>query len=256
VSIDSLIGSHLIPSLGVSADYVDKMLYSLELLDKYKIPIMVHSVLTKYNDSIEDMQSIYNVLKNLSNIIDWHIVKGEPSLYPKDDYCNIEIEPTPINNIIDYLESSKSESGFPIYIPERVLPNKNLNTGTEYNINADASKFFQRSFCSGLFSALYILPDGQVTICEQLYWNKDFIVGNILNNSIQEVWNSEKAKSIYFIKQADIPSDSLCHSCDKFDACRAIRQVCYREIIRKYGKDKWYYPDANCPYTNKKNNSK
>lgn len=23
--------------------------------------------------------------------------------------------------------------------------------------------------------------------------------------------------------------------------------VCYREIVKKYGFDKWYYPDVNCP---------
>jgi radical SAM protein with 4Fe4S-binding SPASM domain len=90
-------------------------------------------------------------------------------------------------------------------------------------------------------------------MCEQLYWNKNFIVGNVLENSIQEVWNSEKAKSIYFIKQEDIPSDSLCHTCTNFNVCREVRQVCYREIIKKYGTDKWYYPDVNCPYVKIKN---
>ena len=24
--------------------------------------------------------------------------------------------------------------------------------------------------------------------------------------------------------------------------------VCYREIIKKNGADKWYYPDVNCPF--------
>ncbi|MDE6023436.1 MAG: SPASM domain-containing protein, partial [Muribaculaceae bacterium] len=71
----------------------------------------------------------------------------------------------------------------------------------------------------------------------------------ITSSSLEEVWNSDKAKSIFFIKQEDIPADSICHSCNYFEACRSIRQVCYREIIRKYGKQKWYYPDANCPFS-------
>lgn len=253
VSIDSLIESHLTTSLGVSSGYVDKMLHSLKLLERYNIPIMVHSVLTKYNASIQDMKSVFDTIKNLSNLIDWHIVKGEPSLYPKDDYRNIEIESKDLNKIVEYLEALKDESPIRIHAPEKEIINKEAEGGIKVSFNHEVSQFFQRSFCSGLFSSLYILPNGQVTICEQLYWNKDFIVGNLLNNSLEEVWNSDKAKSIYFIKKEDIPTDSLCHSCDKVDACRSLRQVCYREIIRKYGKDKWYYPDANCPYAKIKN---
>lgn len=248
VSIDTFIKSHLASSIGVSDDYADRMLHSLDLLAKYNIPIKVHSVLTKYNDNIEDMQSVYSVLKNLPNLIDWHVVKGERTLYPKDDFRNIEIKPKSLDIIIDYLESLKDKSNISIHIPEKVSSNKNIEIKHEINYQAEFSNFFNRSFCSGLFSSLYILPDGQVTMCEQLYWNKDFIVGNILNSTILDVWNSDKAKSIFFIRQTDIPSDSLCHTCDKFEACRTVRQVCYREIIKKYGKDKWYYPDVNCPY--------
>lgn len=86
-------------------------------------------------------------------------------------------------------------------------------------------------------------------MCEQLYWNKDFIIGNIMENSIEEVWNSPKAQSLFFINQKDIPSDSRCSTCSDFIKCRETRQVCYRDIIKKYGATKWYYPDVKCPYT-------
>ena len=26
---------------------------------------------------------------------------------------------------------------------------------------------------------MYILPDGKVTICEELYWNEHFIIGDV-----------------------------------------------------------------------------
>lgn len=249
VSIDSLIESHLKPSLGISQGYVDKMLNTLSLLEKYNIPIMVHSVLTKYNSSIKDMESVYSVIRNLSNLIDWHVVKGDPSLYPKTDYNNIEIAPEDLNRICDYLDLLKKESDMVIHIPGKVVTSSSIGKEIMYDPKIEITKFFKRSFCSGLFSSLYILPDGKVTMCEQLYWNKDFIVGDILENSIADVWNSKRANEIYYIKQDDIPEDSQCHSCNYFEACRSSRQVCYREIIRKYGKDKWYYPDAGCPFT-------
>lgn len=246
ISLDTLIEEHLTTSLGVKPGYVDNILKSIALLDKYGIPMMIHSVLTQYNDSIEDMQSIYNVIKDLKHLVDWHVVKGDPSLYPKKAYEKIEIAPLSLNKIIDYLTTLKKETAISIHLPANAITEIASDDST--GINRQINHFFSRSFCSGLYSSIYILPDGQVTMCEQLYWNKNFIVGNVLTDSIAEVWNSERAKSIYYIKQEDIPADSLCHYCEKFDACRSVRQVCYREIIRKYGADKWYYPDTSCPY--------
>lgn len=51
ISLDSLIEEHLISSLGVKSGYVNDMLNMLSLLDKYNIPVKVHSVLTQYNSN-------------------------------------------------------------------------------------------------------------------------------------------------------------------------------------------------------------
>ena len=44
-------------------------------------------------------------------------------------------------------------------------------------------------------SHIYILSDGNVTVCEQMYWKERFIIGNILENSIEKIWNSPSAPS-------------------------------------------------------------
>lgn len=36
-------------------------------------------------------------------------------------------------------------------------------------------------------------------------------------------------------------------SCKDYEACRIPKQVCYRDIVRKYGTKHWDYPDVNCP---------
>ena len=247
ISIDSFIESHLIDSIGVKEGYAKKMIVSLHLLEKYEIPVIIHSVLTKYNNSIDDMKSIYDILKGMKNLVDWHIVKGDETLYPKTDYRNIEIEETALKSIIGYLKTIEKDGGIKIIYPQGFEESKQHNTVDD--INAIKENFFNRSFCSGLFSSLYILPDGQVTMCEQLYWNKDFIIGDVMKSSIRDIWNSKKAENLFYIKQEDIPSDSRCSKCQDFVRCRETRQVCYREIIKKYGKTKWYYPDVKCPYT-------
>lgn len=252
ISIDSFIEGHLRDSIGVKEGYAKRIINSLHMLDHYGIPIMVHSVLTKYNSSIDDMKSIYDVLKGIRNLVDWHIVKGDETLYPRTEYKNIEIEGTALVNIVGYLKKIVKEEKVKIVYPQGIVEYKQDNAIKD--INTAKEEFFNRSFCSGLFSSLYILPDGQVTMCEQLYWNKDFIIGNIIDNSIEEVWNSTKAQSLFYIKQEDIPSDSKCSKCSDFVKCRETRQVCYRDIIKKYGTTKWYYPDVKCPYNVIKDN--
>lgn len=254
ISLDSAIEEHLISSIGVTEGYLKNILKSMELIDKYGIKIMVHTVLTQYNASIEDMKSVYEAIKPLKNLMDWHIVKGDESLYPKAPYEQIEISSDKFIELCRYLNNLNKSSNISITFPQTVgIENENASKSEseKNNVGNQVEQFFNRSFCSGLFSSLYILPNGKVTMCEQLYWNPRFIIGDVMTNSIEEIWNSEKAKSIYYIKQEDIPSDSLCHSCKRFEECRKDRQVCYREIIRKFGNDKWYYPDPSCPFLKK-----
>lgn len=108
-------------------------------------------------------------------------------------------------------------------------------------------KFFSRSYCSGLFSSLFILPNGKVTMCEELYWYPKFIVGNILEQSLDDIWNSEAALNLYYLKQSKISDESPCKTCKDYEACRIPKQVCYRDIVRKHVTKHWDYPDVNCP---------
>lgn len=253
VSLDSLIEEHLIRSIRVKEGYVERMNSFLDLLDKYGIPVMLHTVLTQYNDTVEDMASIYDVLKRHKNIHDWHIVKGEETLYPRTDYTHIEISPIAMKTIADWFGELKKTAAFPIVYPEIPTQETTQQLLTQEEEmrkqEKDMESFFSRAYCSGLFTSLYILPTGKVTICEQLYWqNPRFYVGDVMKNSLEEIWNSKESNDLFYLKQSDIPEDSLCHICKDFSKCREGRQVCYREIIKKYGKDKWYYPDVACPY--------
>lgn len=87
---------------------------------------------------------------------------------------------------------------------------------------------------------MFILPDGNVTICEELYWNPHFVIGNVNEHGIEQIWKSEKALALYNIKQDEHPKESSCNSCMIYNKCRIPKQICYRDIIRKYGEEKWY----------------
>jgi radical SAM protein with 4Fe4S-binding SPASM domain len=108
-------------------------------------------------------------------------------------------------------------------------------------------KFSNRAKCNGNLSSIFILPDGKVTYCEQLYWIENFIIGDISNSTIKEVWQSSKARSKYYRLQNEYRPVSPCHTCLEFKTCHYTKGVCYKDIIEAYGEENWDFPDPRCP---------
>jgi len=94
---------------------------------------------------------------------------------------------------------------------------------------------------------MIILPDGRVTICEELYNHPQFIIGDVSTHSIMEVWNSEKALKLFNIERESISDKSTCKKCEGFDSCRHNKGVCWKIILMAYGNENWDFPDPRCP---------
>lgn len=109
------------------------------------------------------------------------------------------------------------------------------------------AEFNGRNLCTGNVTGLIVLPDGKVTICEELYWNENFIIGDLTKNSIEEIWNSPKAKALFNLSRGELPNNSFCNECPDFEKCRHRLGVCWKEVIACYGKENWGYPDPRCP---------
>ena len=99
-----------------------------------------------------------------------------------------------------------------------------------------------------------MLPDGKVTICEELYWHHSFILGDLSKESILDVWNSQKAKELQFLSTEKISADSACKQCEVFDNCHLYRGVCWKIILMAYGNEKWDFPDPRCQFAPKPKN--
>ena len=50
--------------------------------------------------------------------------------------------------------------------------------------------------CPGAFSQVYIYPDGRVYLCPDCLMSMNATIGNLNNNSFEEIWNSKKAQEI------------------------------------------------------------
>lgn len=243
-SLDTLIPEHLKYIVGVRDKYMEHVKETLYLLNKYKINTIIHSIINAKNDTIEDMNSIYEYIKDFDNIVHWRVDLVGPSIYLRGkSYYDIKYNNDNVLKLIPYFKTTSENSIFPIKYSSlySVSEEKNITYDEKLKV------FNNRGICSGNFSSLFILPDGKVTICEELYWHPQFIIGNIIEQSLEEVWNSQIAHEVYAFKQQNIAKNSACAVCEEYEKCRSLKQVCWRDIIRAYGSDNWTYPDPNCP---------
>jgi radical SAM protein with 4Fe4S-binding SPASM domain len=194
------------------------------------------------NDNISDMNSIFNFIVNFKNIKYWKPDLVGPSLYiSESSFEQIKPRSQNINILLEYFKQMQNVSAFPIKYEG--ITRKSLS---KIDLLEKKKQFHQRGACTGNYSHLFILPDGQVTICEELYWHPQFIIGNITKQSLLQIWNSDTAKKKYAFPQEYIPKESACALCDEYQVCRSVKQVCWRDILKAYGQDKWFYPDVNC----------
>lgn len=247
VSFDSDDTNELMQILNVKADYHERMLKTLDLLCMYDIEVVIKSVISKYNCSIHSMTLLLERLSKYDNIKHISVAPAEASLYKKFDTYNVK--ESKMDEVLNFVRN---------YHINKDLKVQDYTTGESVNSNDIEYKrnlYYQRAQCTANFSALYILPDGKVGICEELYWHPDFILGDLNDQSIIDVWNSKKANELYNYSKDIFPDNSPCKECPEFDICRKIKGVCWKMVYHAYGKDDIFYkPDPRCPYALKNKN--
>ena len=87
-----------------------------------------------------------------------------------------------------------------------IAKNKKMNDNQKYVIKGCALNRPYERCC--------IYSDGNVVLCSQ-DWGKEVIIGNVFEQSIEEIWNSEKAKEIrnIILGKKTCPKDFLCTRC-------------------------------------------
>lgn len=236
VSLDTLDSHTAGKMLHVADDYVAKMIKTLDLLDAYGIDFQVATILTKYNDNINNIERLYNFLLQFKHLRRWEIRAVFPSLYSNTDFEEIKSVDSNLEKIGKKYQDWKKSMNI----------QWNPDNGRKYYQAKSGSKTFGGSRCSANYSHIVILPDGQVTICEQLYWNSRFIIGDLKTQTIEDIWTSAKALRLAFPKRDDFREQSACKQCDLFDGCYSFPNRCIVDILKGYGDENWDYPDPRC----------
>lgn len=92
----------------------------------------------------------------------------------------------------------------------------------------------QRSVCTGGRSALFVQPNGDVTLCEQVPHESENVVGNLLSESLLEIWNGPALEAFLHPERSKFEG-TVCSSCPEFDACHVGRGYCYRDSLSAFG---------------------
>ena len=239
ISIDSFNSDILTKMVGYIPNYAGRMLDSLRAVDEVQ-SFQIATILTRHNGSIENLEDMLEHIKKFKRIKQWEIRVAFKSLYTHQDFRDIQLERSCIDKIQEWVEKTKSEVPFEL----------SFSRGRENNFfkSKNGSKDFIGSRCSANSIHMFVLPDGQVSICEQLYWNKDFLIGDLKKQSIKEIWNSPRALFLANMSRKDYSEGSVCKKCELFETCSSYMNRCYTNILKVYGEDHWDYPDPRCYY--------
>jgi len=102
----------------------------------------------------------------------------------------------------------------------------------------------QRAICTGGRAALYVHPNGDVSLCEQLPHTPEHIVGNLLRQSLQEIWNGVAVDSFIHPDRSKFEG-TVCRDCSEFDQCHCGCGYCYRDSLSAFGSV--YDAPPTCP---------
>ncbi len=238
ISLDSVSEHSCSKILNVGSKYLSKIKEMLINIDKSSIRYQVATVITNLNDSIQEIDKLAEFIKQLDNVERWEIRIAFKSLYSKSSFDSVKSNRKQIIEIEKWIDKNKEKCNTEIlWSPDE---------DEKYRTAKGGSENFEGAKCSANMTNMVILPDGKVTICEQLYWNSNFIIGDIKDNTITEIWSSPKAIGLWKRKQISIKKDSPCSKCIDFKECFSAANRCYANIMKAYGDDNYDYPDPRC----------
>lgn len=248
ISLDTSNVKHLSSMLKVSSSYLSQIKDSLIKAGKHKLGVQVAITLTEINSSVEELEKTLDFLAQFHSVYRIDIGAAFYSLNSKVNFKEWGISLSDFQEIKHYISQICDKYHFEINLDDSALNKKFYACKT-------GSEDFEGAVCSANRNHMFILPDGKVTVCEQLYWNPNFIIGDVTVNTIPEIWNSEKALRLASLKREYFSKSSACSTCEVFEKCHKNVNKCWADILKAYGTKKWDYPDPRCFYAPKMENS-
>ena len=242
LSLDSLDEPTLKRIIHCGDGYIERIKKGAELLQEHGFKIEVDTILTKYNCDHRQLDDLYHYIKDIQGLRYWEVRVPEMSLYNRESFSAVKASRQQLENIAAYVrEKIIPQANITIYVSDEALVEP-------FRQGEDSVPYFKGGSCGILQNRLFVLPDGKATLCEQLYWHPDFIVGDLAKQSFEEVWNSEKAKRIFSGEYFTRKGGKQCSQCKVHDFCKQNRRRCVVKVMKAYGMENWDFPDPRCKY--------
>lgn len=246
LSIDTLDEEESIIINKIKKDgYITQIFNTLSYLEKHEINVAINVVLTKFNSTKDGIIKLLQKINNYNNIERVTFNPAERSLGCSgnefDEFKNLADE---LNELRTFIYTQEEKLNYEIAFADYLDKSEFIA-----DFDDKLKKHDSRSMCSANVSQICILNDGQVTICEELYWHENFLIGNVINNSIEEIWKSDKALKLANLSRLDFSDNSNCKTCRNFENCRLTKGVCWSNVLMAYGDENWDFPSPNCPYS-------
>jgi radical SAM protein with 4Fe4S-binding SPASM domain len=245
-SLDTINKDHMVKLLQVKEDYHSLILKTLGLLDQYGFDIHITGQITSFNQESVGLD-FFKYLTQYENVRVIHLRVPGYSMFPKGvDYTNL----CPSKTSLERIESEVKQwnqnpiNGVKVVLLQYQQENHYFGCSSEER----QDRFLKRGQCSANIYNFQIQPDGKVSICDAFLRHSAFIIGDLMTQSIKQMWNSEKALGLYYLPRDSVSSESACKSCADFDGCHQGKGACWKLAMEAYGEDKWDWPDPRCPH--------
>lgn len=234
-SLDSVDEILLDQILGVPG-FHRRALTTLENLRRAGLSVRVNTVLMPTNAPL--VGDLVDYVGRLGNVLRLSLSPYGRSLFHHDD--RLFVGDDMIDAVNDVVEARRA-----IYPHMRITVGS--NGAPDPATPEDRQIAWQgRAHCSGNRDGFVILPDGRVTVCEELYDHPAFIIGDLTRQAVMEVWRSPEALALLHSAVDSVP-DGACRGCSSFAECHAGRGRCWRDVLKVYGWERHYWPDPRCP---------
>lgn len=245
ISLDSVDNDILARMLKTTNSYTSKIFNTIYLLNKYEFDIQIAITLTKHNSSVKQIDDLLDFLSKYKKIVNVDIGPAFYSLYLDENFDKWGISKDDFDTLLKYyVYETENKYSFEINFDTSF-------TDRGFYSCFKGSNHFNGGACSANRTHMFVLPDGKVTICEQLYWKEDFIIGDLNFQTIEEIWNSPKALKLASLGREDFSENSACKHCNNFDSCHENVNKCWVDIIKAFGEENWDYPDPRCAFAPK-----
>ncbi|EMB21688.1 radical SAM protein [Treponema denticola] len=242
ISLDAADGTIVKNVLGITDDeYFSKAIQMIKNLQKHGIEVRVKAVLTSYNaDGLADYLNLLNDLGiKRMQVVQYGRsgTRHTDDLYPSDEQMKRASEV-----VRKFKEAHKdvelTAGGFEKAYDEPVI----VEQVTKENI------FEKRAICNAGRFSLTLMPNGEVFICEQLPYDKRYVLGDLKTQSLAECWNGELMQKWLNPPGRNIFSEnSPCKTCPEeyYNECHKVYSRCLRFIYEHTGDT--LTADIKCP---------